>query len=153
MNNAKSGKEEFNEKFALRRETPVHDFQNGLTVEVTENWSGGPAGAAQFGVGDPDWGKICFYMTYSTVIFKFATPVSKVKFSVIGLSQQHDKSNYLINEVGAPGSKKIPMPANGGTGQPAKTVSFESALGIESFVIDHFNNDSSYLFIDNLIWE
>jgi hypothetical protein len=153
MNHTKSGKEEFNEKFVLDRQNPHHDFGNGLTVTLIGQWEGRAAGAAQTGVGDPDWGNMCFYMNYCSVRFSFKNPVSKVGFSVIGLSQQNERSYYRVKEVGVLEGGKNAMPANGGTNKPAKKVLFESALGIESFVIDQFNNDSNVLFLDNLIWE
>lgn len=165
MNYEKSGKEEFEKSFTLSRQNPRHDFDNGLTVDLIENWGARSAGAGQVGPSDPDWGEMCFYMNVCSVIFTFATPVSKVGFSVVRQSLPKERSLYRINEVGLPEGAEIPMPVSGGAGNPAKDVLFESALGIKSFVIEHFYDASSvvggssndvwsyYLFLDNLRWE
>ncbi|MNQ89666.1 hypothetical protein D3C85_1049810 [compost metagenome] len=151
MNNSRRGIERFEEDFRLNRQTLSHDFRNGLTVRLTNYATAGPAGTTQ-SVGGEAWGKRCFWMEYSEVIFTFEAPVSKVEFSVL-LSQEHEGSWYRINEVGVPDSDTIPIPANGGGIVMPKIVMFDSTLGIESFVISHVNNDQERLYVDNLFWE
>ncbi|MFV0934472.1 hypothetical protein [Pseudomonas jessenii] len=149
MNDAKRVIERFEEEFYLDYQKLTHDFRNGLTLRVGLYGTAGPGGTIE--TRREDWGQRCFYMYDSEIIFTFETPVSNVEFSVF-LKQEHERSWYRINEVGVPDSASIPIPATGGDIGKTRIVSFDSALGIESFVISHFNNNEMRLLIDNLSW-